>query len=423
MALTLRAGVAALLGVPVGEPRQLTGGASRETWAFPGERPAVLRRDPPGHGDAARMRAEVACLRAAAAAGVPVPAVLAAGDTAPGIEAPFILTEHVAGEALPRKLLRDPGFDAVRPQLACELGRVLGAIHGTPVETLGMLDDTDPLDAIEAVYRDLRDPRPAVEAALHWLREHRPADRPRALVHGDFRLGNLLVDGTGVRAVLDWELAHLGNPIEDLGWLCVRAWRFGAQPPVAGVGTREQLLDGYAAVTGFRPDPAELHWWEAYGTLRWLVLSRFQAERHFSGAEPALELAAIGRRVCESEYDLLAVLGLLVDVPAPDPVPYAAPLHGRPTLPELLDLVAGTLADDLTVATDRERYLLRICVSLLRTAGRELAAGDGVAVPEAELAERLRTGAARYRDDAVRHAMSAAVLARVRVVNPRHAGE
>ncbi|MEV0358666.1 phosphotransferase [Nocardia sp. NPDC050697] len=421
MAVTLRAGVSALLGTEVGEPRQLTGGASRETWAFPGEYPAVLRRDPPGHGDAARMRAEVACLRAAAAAGVPVPAVLAAGDTAPGIEAPFILTEHVAGEALPRKVLRDPEFAAVRTGLATELGRVLGAVHGTPVDTLGMLADTDPLDAIEAVHRDLRDPRPAVEAGLRWLREHRPADRPRALVHGDFRLGNLLVDGTGVRAVLDWELAHLGNPIEDLGWLCVRAWRFGAAPPVAGVGTREQLLDGYAAVTGYRPTAPELHWWEVYGTLRWLVLSRFQAERHFSGAEPSLELAAVGRRVCESEYDLLAVIGLLADVPAPDPVPYSAPIHGRPTLPELLELVAGTLGDDITAGTDRERYLLRICVSLLRTAGRELATGDTVPIPEAELAEQLRSGAVDYRDDAVRRAMTAAVLARLRVSNPRHA--
>lgn len=422
MTVTLREGVAALLGAPVGEPRQLTGGASRETWAFPGATPAVLRRDPPGHGDPARMRAEVACLRAAAAAGVPVPAVLAAGDTAPGIEAPFILTEHVAGEALPRKLLRDPEFDAVRPGLAAELGRVLGAVHGTPVETLDMLDDTDPVDAIEAVYRDLRDPRPAVEAGLRWLREHRPPTRSRALVHGDFRLGNLLVDRAGVRAVLDWELAHLGNPIEDLGWLCVRAWRFGAELPVAGLGTRDQLLDGYAAVTGFRPTAPELHWWEVYGTLRWLVLSRFQAERHLSGAEPALELAAVGRRVCESEYDLLAALGLLVDVPAPEPVPYTSPVHGRPTLPELLELVAGTLGEDITAGTDRERYLLRICISLLRTAGRELATGDVVAVPEAELAERLRTGALDYRDATVGRAMSAAVLARVRVANPRHAG-
>jgi len=424
----------------VGEPRQLTGGASRQVWAVEvrgadgRSQEVVLRRDPPGHGDAERMRAEVACLRAASAAGVPVPAVLASGDTAPGIDAPYLVMDMVVGESIPRKLQRDPELDEVRKHLADDMGYVLGQIHSADIGTLGMLDTGDPLDAIEAVYRDLDQPRPAVEIGLRWLRENRPAKRPDALVHGDFRLGNVLVDGAGIRGVLDWELAHLGDPIEDLGWLCVRAWRFGAQPPVAGIGTREQLLDGYERATGIRPSDAELHWWEAYGTLRWLVLSQFQSQRHLGGAEDSIELAAIGRRVCESEYDLLLILGLLDDVePLPDVT--APSLHDRPSLSEILELVAGTLRDDVAPVLDgiheRERYLLRICVNLLGIAGRELGAGDCTGeladllaslecTSEADLADRIRSGAISYSDAAVRRLVSTSVLARLRVANPRH---
>lgn len=447
--VTLPDGVRAVLAGALGtaltdvELRQFTGGASRQVYAIEARDGtgaavrAVLRRDPPGHGDPARMHAEAVCLRAAGAAGVPVPAVLADGATAPGIDAPYLLMERVEGESIPRKLQRDPAFAAVRDRLAGDLGYVLGLIHRAPLDTLGILDDHDPLATIEQIYRDLDDPRPAVEAGLRWLREHRPAGRPKALVHGDFRLGNFLIGRDGVRAVLDWELAHLGNPIEDLGWLCVRAWRFGAQAPVGGLGSREQLLDGYERSAGYRPTAAELHWWEVFGTLKWLVLSRFQANRHLGGDERSLELAAIGRRVCESEYDLLAVLGLLHDTGSPPP-PSESPatVHDRPHPAEILELVADTLTGEIGPALppeqSRSRYLLRVCANLLGIAARELAAGPAATADvhshlavlgcasEADLAARLRSGSVSYTDEAVRRAISAAVLARLRIANPRH---
>ncbi|MFI9412186.1 phosphotransferase [Nocardia gamkensis] len=447
---TLTDGVRAVLSEATGtvlvaaEMRRLTGGASREVYAVGAtdrtgkQLAAVLRRDPPGHGDIGRMRAEAACLRAAAAAGVPVPEVLACGDTAPGIDAPYLLMNLLDGESLPRKIQRDPQFAQARTHLAEDFGYVLGLIHRTPLDSLTDLDDADPLDAIERIYLDLREPRPAVETGLRWLREHRPPSRAARLVHGDFRLGNLLIDPGGVRGVLDWELAHLGNPIEDLGWLCVRAWRFGAPAPVGGLGTREQLLDGYQRATGDRPAQTELRWWEVFGTLKWLILSRFQAERHLGGAERSLELAAIGRRVCESEYDLLDALDLL-DTTASviRPQPTRSTLHDRPGVAEILDLVAGTLAEDIAPALaedrERQRYLLRICMSLLRICGRELQeAGTEARVAELldalhcsterELAEKLRAGALAYADDEVRRTVSAAVLSRLRVANPKHLG-
>lgn len=450
--ITLAEGVGEALSAATGRTvrdvtlRRFTGGASREVYAVTArddtDAPvrAVLRRDPPGHGDAARMRAEAACLRAAAAAGVPVPAVLRAEDTAPGIDAPYLLMNLVEGESIPRKLHRDPEFAPVRERLAADLGRVLGLIHRTPLDTLDLLDDRDPLEMIEQIYRGLADPRPAVEMGLRRLREHRPPPRRKALVHGDFRIGNFLITPDGVQAVLDWELAHRGDPIEDLGWLCVRAWRFGAWDPVGGIGTREQLLDGYAQSTGIRPTPEELHWWETFGTLKWLVLSRFQAQRHLGGDERSLELAAIGRRVCESEYDLLAVLGLLdetVDVPASfEP---ESTVHDRPGHVEILDLVAETLiaeiAPGLTAEQQRQRFLLRICANLLGTASRELHAGPAATaevarllgdldcVSEADLAEKLRSESLPYSDNQIRRVVSLAVLARLQVANPRHPGQ
>ncbi len=445
----LAAGIGAVLSAATGAEvvvaglHRLTGGASRETWAArtesgtAGERTVVLRRDPPGHGQPERMRAEAACLRAAAAAGVPVPTLIAAGDDAPGIHAPFLVTELVPGEAIARKLQRDPEFADARTHLAEDMGRVLGMIHRTGTESLTMLDRYDPLEQIETMYLRFDEPRPAVELGLRWLREHRPDHRPDALVHGDFRMGNILVDPSGIRGVLDWELAHLGDPIEDLGWLCVRAWRFGSPAPVAGVGTREQLLDGYAETTGYRPSTEELRWWEVFGTLRWLIISRFQAQRHLGGEEHSLELAAIGRRVCESEYDLLLVLDLL-DTTAIGSIGPTEPstLHDRPQLTEILDLVTDTLRSDVldALAPDRarERYQLRICLNLLGTAAREIAAGGEAEATvaaalngaghesEAELAARIRDGSVDYTEPLARRAISAAVVGRLRVANPRH---
>ena len=446
--VTLADGVRAVFGAAVGaelrsaELRRLTGGASREIYAVRAtdgtgrEFSAVLRRDPPGQGEIDRMRTEAACLRATGAAGVPVPGVLASGDSAPGIDAPYLLMNTVAGESIPRKLQRDPEFGTVRAGLAEDFGYILGLIHRTPVDTLTALDDRDPLEAIEETYRDLDEPRPVVEIGLRWLRENRPSGRPACLVHGDFRLGNLLIDADGIQGVLDWELAHLGNPIEDLGWLCVRAWRFGAAAPVGGLGTRDQLLDGYQRATGDRPTETELRWWEVFGTLKWLVLSRFQAQRHLGGAQRSLELAAIGRRVCESEYDLLDVLGLLDTVPVERTPQACAPtVQDRPDISEILDLVTETLAADIGPAlpadAHQQRYLLRICVSLLRIGERELQAGPAPTAEvhemlralscssEADLAERLRSGDLSDEDIRVRAALTAAVVSRLRVSNPR----
>ncbi|GAB16857.1 putative phosphotransferase [Gordonia effusa NBRC 100432] len=431
------------ISVTVTGIHRLTAGASRETFLIDYRLPddtsdrAVLRRDPPGHGQADRMRAEAVCLRAALKSNVPVPQVLCSGDDAPGIDAPFLIMDYVAGETLPRKLQRDPELAAIRPRLAAEFGRILGRLHRTPLSGLEILDDSDPLEALEATFRAQGQDNPTVEIGFRWLRHNQPNSRPITLVHGDFRVGNLIIDANGVQAVLDWELCHLGNPIEDLGWLCVPAWRFGGQAPVGGLGERDALLDGYEQEAGWRPSDEELGWWEIFGTLKWLVLSIFQSQRHLSGAEHSLELAAIGRRVCEFEYDLLDSLGMIDDVAAAGPAVRAgAGAYRRPSLSEILELVAETITDTGPALADdaHQRHQLRIAANLLRIAGREVDAGTAGAgelatalasadcETEAQLAESIRTETLDWADPTVQRAVAATVVLRLRVSNPRRLG-
>ena len=156
----------------------------------------------------------------------------------------------------------------------------------------------------------LSQPQPVFELALSWLDRRRPPPIAKPLlVHGDYRTGNYLADERGVTAILDWEGAHLGDPVEDLGWLCVKSWRFGAvDKPAGGFGSREELWRAYERAGGAKVDPARAHWWEVFGTVRWGIICHQQAWRHLSGAVKSMELASIGRRAVETEVDLLQLL-------------------------------------------------------------------------------------------------------------------
>ena len=281
--------------------RRLSGGASRETWSFTADgRRLILRRDPPGALKGV-MPTEAALLRAAATAGVPVPDVVASGDD-------WLVMVHVDGESIARKILRDEEYAAARPKLAHQCGEVLAALHRIPVD-VAPLDEPDPLPTWRETLDNLHEPHPAFEIAFRWLEANRPASTSRTVVHGDFRNGNFIVGPDGLRAVLDWELVHLGDPLEDLGWLCVNAWRFGNRDrPVGGFGDYDDLVSAYEAAGGVHVDRDALLWWETLGTLKWGIMCILQASVHTSGAVRSVELAAIGRRVCENEWDLLRML-------------------------------------------------------------------------------------------------------------------
>jgi aminoglycoside phosphotransferase (APT) family kinase protein len=286
---------------------RLSGGASRDTWRFrAGDRPLILQLQ--RSGDLRDMGSEAAVLRAAAAAGVPVPELVASGGVDSPLGAAFMVLGEVVGETIARKILRDDHFADARRALPAQLGRAAAAIHAVPLEGLPGLSDVDQLRQYREVLDTLGQPHPTFELVFKWLDAHRPPTEGTALVHGDFRLGNLMVGDDGLRAVLDWELAHRGDPMEDLGWLCVRAWRFGGAGEVAGIGEVTELLDAYAQASGRSVDARVVHWWQVLGTLKWGIMCMMQANAHLSGMSRSHELAAIGRRVCENEYDLFLVL-------------------------------------------------------------------------------------------------------------------
>jgi aminoglycoside phosphotransferase (APT) family kinase protein len=242
---------------------------------------------------------------------VPSPLVLHVLQPNDELGTGFIMS-RVEGETIPRKILRDAQFAQARPRLARQLGGVLARIHGLNLSRLPDLRGMTAAKEIVELERDYRSfewPRPVFELALRWLRDHDPGPSAEVtLVHGDFRHGNLIIGPDGVRAVLDWELAHTGDPMEDLGWICVNSWRFGEiDKPVGGFGSREELFAGYEA-SGRRVDPERVTFWEVMGTLRWGVMCCGMMQRFRIGPEHSVERAMIGRRSSETEIDLLRLL-------------------------------------------------------------------------------------------------------------------
>ena len=332
----LKAGLAAFLArslgarsVEVTNLRQLTGGASREIWSLDARieqedgqaltRPLVLRRDPhAGPAGSMDRSLEYRLLKAAYAEGVPVPALVAEGDDSLGT--PFFLMERVDGETIPRRLLRDDVYAKARQVMTGQLGAILARIHRIPIEEHGLeaLPGPPPgrppaeeeLQRFEQVYRAIApEPHPAFELAFRWLRQHLPTSSERTVVHGDYRMGNVIFGPEGVRAVLDWELAHIGDPMEDLGWICVRSWRFGNDHlPVGGIGTREEFYHAYEGAGGFPADTARVRFWEVFGNLRWGIICISQARTYLAGLSPSVELASIGRRTAETEWELLNLM-------------------------------------------------------------------------------------------------------------------
>jgi len=292
--------------------RRLSGGATQEIWRFElGDKPLILRRAPGGDGvgnTGVGLEVEAQLIEAAGRAGVPVPRVALVLEPGDNLGHGFIM-DCVEGETLGGRIVKQEAAAPVG--LARQCGEVLARIHAVDPAEFPTLDRLTPAGLVEQwriLYRNTGWPRPVFEMAFVWLGARCPPapEQPR-LVHGDFRNGNLMIGPEGVRAVLDWELAHVGDPLEDLGWLCVNSWRFGAvDRPVGGFGQYAELFDGYRAGGG-SVDPAAVRWWEVFGTLRWGVMCSGMTTS-FRGADPTVERAMIARRTSETEIDLLRLL-------------------------------------------------------------------------------------------------------------------
>lgn len=444
---TLGGALAARLGEVLGadcriaDLHQLTGGASRDTWSFDAiarsgdTHQLVLRRDPESEEDPARMRREADALREGARLGVPVPEVVDCnGESAAGLGNSYLITTRMRGEALPRKLLRDDRYREARKDMAYQMGRALARIHRMEPNRIPSLPRAEPLDEAFSTYIEEGAPLPSLDLAFRWLFDHRPDDTRKTVVHGDFRTGNVLVGPDRMEAVLDWELVHVGDPMEDLGWLCTPSWRFGSPEPVGGFGSREDLFRGYADECGIEPDPAAVEWWEVFGSVRWALMCRMQAGRAYAGgSENELELLAIGRRVAECEHDLLEALGWpTYDATHDGTVDPPDELFGRPHLDELLGSVRRLVLDVGDQADPITRYRTKVAANLLELSMRQYLQGDTSRArqqkllahtgftSETELALSIRSGEVDPRDEPVANFIAHGVAARIAVVNPRY---
>lgn len=300
--------------------KRLSGGANMETWSFDwminGQlMPLILRRVPGtiedvGIGDV-DIETEARLIQAAYESGVPVPRVILILRPDDQLGRGFIMSRE-EGEALPNRILTDSKYEKARQNLAYQCGQILAKIHSTPLDKLPdemVVHDADfKQQSMRRNLDELPEVPPAFETAYKWLIENRPKSDKQVLVHGDFRNGNLLINELGVTSVLDWELSHIGDPVQDLGYLSCHVWRFNSPLPVGGFGTYDQLFSGYASVAGWRPDMESIHYWQVYSALAWGIVSSAMLEMFRSGKDVTLERAAIGRRVTESELDILLLL-------------------------------------------------------------------------------------------------------------------
>jgi hypothetical protein len=343
-----------------------------------------------------------------------------------------MVVARLEGETIARKLLRDEEWAAARERLGAQVGTAMAAVHRIPVDAAEGLTHTDQVAQYRDVLDALGEPHPAFELGLRYLDANRPPLNEPRVVHGDLRLGNLLVGPDGLRAILDWELAHLGDPMEDLGWFCVRAWRFGSPLPAGGVASREALAAAYEEGGGAAVDLDALRWWELLGTLKWGVMCIMQAWSHLSGATRSMEHAAIGRRVCENEWDVLGLLpGPPLERRALTPVPPSPSVHDRPTALELVEAVREWVDGDVRSGTEgRLAFHARVATNMLKTLERELALEPGLSeahrerlrtlgcATDAELAAQIRAGEHDDQLERVRALVAESVHDKLYVSNP-----
>ena len=380
---------------------QLTAGASQETYRVviatgSGEVTLALRRaQPTAEADSSvgsiSLETEAALFQLAHEAGIPEPAVVHVLEASDGLGRGFLM-EWLQGETLGQRIVKVDELAQLRPRLAFLCGEALARVHALDYNAEGIagaLPTVSPeklIDETWAQYQALDVPVPMIDYTWRWLKSNLPTDSRTTLVHGDFRNGNLMVSPAGIEAVLDWELAHIGDPVRDLGWLCVNSWRFGrSELPVGGFGQLEDLLAGYESVAGIHVSQQDVHFWQVFGSFWWAMATLLMANAWRRGDTPSLERPVIGRRSSEAQMDCVNLL-----IPGTFELPDTdRSVHEGTQLPmpaELLEGVAKFLKEDVA-ATDNPHkgFLARVAANSLGIAQRELLCG-----PELASAEKTR---------------------------------
>ena len=298
--------------------KPLSGGASAETWQFEvftgdSRMPLILQVATGTEVFEASLDKDLQGKVQAAAfdAGLPVAQVVFICDEADELGKGYVM-RRIEGETLGARILKLAEYAPARAVLTRQCGTTLAEIHALRASSLPPLpvrDAADSLTAMKSIYRGSGAELPVFELALQWLEDHVPGPVPSTVVHGDFRLGNLIVGPEGLRAVLDWEMTHIGDPTEDFGWISVPSWRFGnLDNEVGGFGKLADLSAAYEAAGGRHLEPASVRFWQVLGALKWGLVCLFFASQHRQGKVRSIERAVIGRRTSETEMDLLTMM-------------------------------------------------------------------------------------------------------------------
>jgi aminoglycoside phosphotransferase (APT) family kinase protein len=307
----LQPALSELLGrdVQISEPVLLAGGASKEAWAVDADGERLLVRRAAAsviHRHTLSLRDELAVLEAAHAAGVKAPRPYGYIPDLAGREA-FVM-ERLEGETIGRRIVQKEELARAREALPVQMAEELAKIHAIPAERVSFLPQSR-LEQMADELEEVDEPHAAIELGLLWLRENRPPARPLVFTHGDYRIGNLVVGDGGLVGVLDWEFAHLDDPVRDMAFSLVRAWRFGVpEKRLGGVGDVEPYLERYNELTNLDVRPAELDYWELAGNVAWAIGCLTQMQRHLTGLDRSVELAILGRLGVEVEYEIVNLL-------------------------------------------------------------------------------------------------------------------
>lgn len=370
---------------------RLSAGASRETYRIAArvegsEQLLALRRAPDAGrsamGQGPGLEIEAKLFDAARAAGVPGPKIFFTLKPEDGLGSGIVM-EWITGETLGAKIARGPEFAERRKSLARQCGEILAHLHRVDPKAAGLdtvLESFTPEHSVRkthAAYLEFETPQPMIDFTAKWLLANLPKERPLTLVHSDFRSGNFIASPEkGIVAVLDWELAHIGDPMRDLGWVCTRSWRFGvSDKPVGGFGEYKDLFAGYESVSGAKVDREAVRFWEVFGSFWWAVGCLSMAQSWRNGSELSVERPAIGRRSSECQIDCVNQI-----IPGwarkPGPLPRSLSTTGLPLSSELLTATRDFLRNDLAGAVEgRTAFLVRVAANSVDTVLRELELG------------------------------------------------
>lgn len=413
------------VALPIEHLGRLSGGANMESWSFDwGGTGYVLRRAPAPEIMAGRPfghDVEAAIVRAARAAGARAPEIVGELVADDGLGSGYVM-RRVEADVSPAKILANPP-----PSLMGDIARELARIHSIPASEFPDLPAPDPaamVAELKSRFAGYGGDRPIFALAIKWLEDHLPEPAEPVLLHGDFRMGNLMVDKDGLAAVLDWELCHIGDRHQDLAYGCINSWRFGhIDRPGFGVDQIETLWSAYAAETGIAVDPERFRFWLVYSTLWWGLCCLQMADIWRSGMDKTLERAVVGRRASETEVDLL----MLLEEDAPEtqrlPIRLDAPAEprrqGEPSTVEMIEALADWLNQEVKPkAEGRDRFMAVVALNALGMLGRE--AAGATAIHDKALSDDLLAGRLTLATPGLLARLKKAALAKLEADQPKY---